>query len=329
MAGSSPCAPMTRSPSSAARRSTRRRSVAPPTPRPTGPSRCSTTCPAPPSRPTAMRSSGRDRFLALAADGLPRRRAARSAGRCRHVERELDSARRGGAGGRRRGAAALRRTARPRRRLRSLRARRPRRWQAGARRLGARPAVPRPAARPVRQTHDGDGDELGGGDRRASGIDARAGRTHRPRLRARRRHAGSGGRPARRPRRWRRSRRDHGRAAAGRRRTGERRCRRPRAVSASASSTASRRLPTPATRSCCATPRTRGRLVPIGEADRLWRYGADADAVTLDALDGSTWQKRRGAIDTAIAESAKALAALAAEREAQTTEPIVPPARRL
>ena len=68
------------------------------------------------------------------------------------------------------------------------------------------------------------------------------------------------------------------------------------------------------------------RLVPVSEADRLWRYGADADAVTLDALDGSTWQKRRGAIDVAIAESARALAAMAAEREAIRTDPILPPA---
>ncbi len=67
-------------------------------------------------------------------------------------------------------------------------------------------------------------------------------------------------------------------------------------------------------------------LVPVTEADRIWRYGADADAVTLDALDGSSWQKRRGAIDAAIAESARDLAALAATRDARTTEPIVPDA---
>ena len=66
------------------------------------------------------------------------------------------------------------------------------------------------------------------------------------------------------------------------------------------------------------------RLVPVAEADRIWRYGADADAVTLDALDGSSWQKRRGAIDAAIAESARDLAALAAERAARRTDPIVP-----
>ncbi|MGI4878035.1 MAG: helicase-related protein [Janthinobacterium lividum] len=60
------------------------------------------------------------------------------------------------------------------------------------------------------------------------------------------------------------------------------------------------------------------RLVPADEADRIWRYGADADAVALDRLDGSSWQKRRGAIDAAIAESARALAAMAAERAARS-----------
>ncbi|MDB5694895.1 MAG: box helicase [Sphingomonas bacterium] len=68
------------------------------------------------------------------------------------------------------------------------------------------------------------------------------------------------------------------------------------------------------------------RLVPVAEADRIWRYGADADAVTLDKLDGSSWAKRRGAIDAAIAESAKELTRLAAERdgrEAPVLEPDV------
>lgn len=58
------------------------------------------------------------------------------------------------------------------------------------------------------------------------------------------------------------------------------------------------------------------RFVPVETADRLWRYGADAEAVTLDKLDGSSWQKRRGAIDEAVAESAKALMDLARARDA-------------
>jgi transcription-repair coupling factor (superfamily II helicase) len=57
------------------------------------------------------------------------------------------------------------------------------------------------------------------------------------------------------------------------------------------------------------------RLVAVDESDRLWRYGSDADAVTLDKLDGSSWLKRRGEINAAIEQSAKGLAAMAEARE--------------
>lgn len=66
------------------------------------------------------------------------------------------------------------------------------------------------------------------------------------------------------------------------------------------------------------------RLVSVHDADRLWRYGADADAVTLDKLDGSSWEKRRIAIDAAIAESARGLTELATERGKRTAPPLVP-----
>ncbi len=68
------------------------------------------------------------------------------------------------------------------------------------------------------------------------------------------------------------------------------------------------------------------RLVPADAADRLWRYGADADAVALDKLDGSSWEQRRATIDAAIAESARALTALAAERAARSAPVIAPDA---
>ncbi|MDR6786861.1 transcription-repair coupling factor (superfamily II helicase) [Sphingomonas sp. BE138] len=66
------------------------------------------------------------------------------------------------------------------------------------------------------------------------------------------------------------------------------------------------------------------RLVPVGEADRIWRYGAEADAVTLDRLDGSSWQKRRGEIDAAIAQSARDLTALAEERSRRDAPALEP-----
>ncbi len=56
------------------------------------------------------------------------------------------------------------------------------------------------------------------------------------------------------------------------------------------------------------------RLVAVDDAERIWRYGADAGAVTLDKLDGTSWAKRRSTIDAAIADSARALTALAEER---------------
>ncbi|OAN62172.1 helicase-related protein [Sphingomonas sp. TDK1] len=66
------------------------------------------------------------------------------------------------------------------------------------------------------------------------------------------------------------------------------------------------------------------RLVPVAEADRLWRYGGDADAVALDKLDGSSWQRRRTAIDRAIAETARGMIALAEARLTQAA-PILAP----
>ena len=67
------------------------------------------------------------------------------------------------------------------------------------------------------------------------------------------------------------------------------------------------------------------RLVPVEEADRIWRYGADRDAVTLDKLDGTSWQKRRGAIDQAVAESARQLTRLAEERARRAAPALKPP----
>jgi transcription-repair coupling factor (superfamily II helicase) len=66
------------------------------------------------------------------------------------------------------------------------------------------------------------------------------------------------------------------------------------------------------------------RLVPASAADRVWRYGGDAEAVRLDKLDGSTWDKRRAELSLALAETAKGLVALAAEREARELPPIEP-----
>jgi len=70
------------------------------------------------------------------------------------------------------------------------------------------------------------------------------------------------------------------------------------------------------------------RLVPVGQAGKLWRYGSDEEAVPLDKLDGSTWEKRRGEIMAAIAHSARGLVALAQERAAKETPPLEPDGTR-
>ncbi len=60
------------------------------------------------------------------------------------------------------------------------------------------------------------------------------------------------------------------------------------------------------------------RQVPVTEADRLWRYGGDENAVKPDTLDGKSWARRRIGIDAAIATSARHLRAMAKERSDAT-----------
>ncbi|WP_322963789.1 TRCF domain-containing protein [Sphingomonas fuzhouensis] len=66
------------------------------------------------------------------------------------------------------------------------------------------------------------------------------------------------------------------------------------------------------------------RLVPVAEADRLWRYGGEDDAVRLDTLDGKSWHDRRRGIDEAIAQTARQLTDMAAER-AERHAPVLDP----
>ncbi|WP_294235281.1 TRCF domain-containing protein [uncultured Sphingomonas sp.] len=70
--------------------------------------------------------------------------------------------------------------------------------------------------------------------------------------------------------------------------------------------------------------RSATRLVPIADADRLWRYGGEDDAVRLDTLDGRSWQDRRRGIDEAIAQTARQLTELAAAR-AERHAPVLDP----
>jgi transcription-repair coupling factor (superfamily II helicase) len=66
------------------------------------------------------------------------------------------------------------------------------------------------------------------------------------------------------------------------------------------------------------------RLVRIADAHRIWRYGSDPDAVTLDKLDSSSWEKRRGEIEAAVGDTARGLAEMAKAR-AEASAPEMAP----
>lgn len=65
-------------------------------------------------------------------------------------------------------------------------------------------------------------------------------------------------------------------------------------------------------------------LVPTCELDRIWRYGSEPDAVTLDRLHTDSWNKRRVKINAFVEEAAARLIALAEERAQCQTEPLKP-----
>ncbi|PZO80828.1 MAG: DEAD/DEAH box helicase [Mesorhizobium amorphae] len=66
-------------------------------------------------------------------------------------------------------------------------------------------------------------------------------------------------------------------------------------------------------------------LAPVEEFGRIWRYGADEEAVTLDRLKGDGWAKRRAEVSVEIAAAAGRLVELAAEREKKGADAILPP----
>ncbi|MCO5733137.1 DEAD/DEAH box helicase [Rhizobium sp. SSA_523] len=66
-------------------------------------------------------------------------------------------------------------------------------------------------------------------------------------------------------------------------------------------------------------------LVPMDEFGRLWRYGSEAEAVSLDRLHTEAWQKKREKIAKDIQATARHLAAIARQRQASRAEIFVPP----
>ena len=63
-------------------------------------------------------------------------------------------------------------------------------------------------------------------------------------------------------------------------------------------------------------------MVPVSQADRIWRYGPEPDAVTLDKLDGGTWARRRLEAEATMARTARLmLEAARARRETGSPGP--------
>ncbi|WP_200840824.1 DEAD/DEAH box helicase, partial [Geminicoccus flavidas] len=68
-------------------------------------------------------------------------------------------------------------------------------------------------------------------------------------------------------------------------------------------------------------------LVPVGEIGRIWRYGGDPEAVTLDRLDGDGWAKRRAGVENGIRATAMHLVEQAGKRARASAPKLTAPAR--
>ena len=66
-------------------------------------------------------------------------------------------------------------------------------------------------------------------------------------------------------------------------------------------------------------------LAPVEEFGRIWRYGSEPAAVTLDRLGSDGWIRRRAEVSGQIDRTAARLVVLAAERDAVRLEPVTPP----
>ena len=66
-------------------------------------------------------------------------------------------------------------------------------------------------------------------------------------------------------------------------------------------------------------------LVPTSDLGRVWRYGSEPDAVTLDRLNTDGWNKRRVKVSAYVEKAAADLVALARERAKTKVAPLKPP----
>jgi transcription-repair coupling factor (superfamily II helicase) len=68
-------------------------------------------------------------------------------------------------------------------------------------------------------------------------------------------------------------------------------------------------------------------MVPVSQADRIWRYGPEPDAVTLDKLDGGTWPRRRLEAEATMARTARIMLEAARARRETEAPVLAPPAK--
>ncbi|MEJ8307865.1 DEAD/DEAH box helicase [Agrobacterium larrymoorei] len=66
-------------------------------------------------------------------------------------------------------------------------------------------------------------------------------------------------------------------------------------------------------------------LVPMQEFDKLWRYGSEPDAVSLDRLHTEAWSKKRQKIAEDIVSTARHLSKIAKQRQSAKALVFVPP----
>ncbi|MEA1831719.1 TRCF domain-containing protein [Methylobacterium durans] len=70
-------------------------------------------------------------------------------------------------------------------------------------------------------------------------------------------------------------------------------------------------------------------MVPVSQADRIWRYGPEPEAVSLDRLDGATWGRRRLEAEATLARTARVMVRAAQERRERAAPRIAPPDRQM
>jgi len=68
-------------------------------------------------------------------------------------------------------------------------------------------------------------------------------------------------------------------------------------------------------------------MVPVEDVAKIWRYGSEAEAVSLDRLDTDAWAKRRAKVEAELEETARSLVGLARAREATAAPKLTPPER--